>query len=187
MTNFSTYTTSGTATFPTTTVSVTLTTESAQVSSSIVTTIEAYTLYAPLIQLNFQSTDLTTPLQTLAPSSSPNSTPSPTANSGLSSGAKAGIGIGVAVIVIGILIGAFLWWRRRSHRYEGTNLRSPTPAEMQGHSKHETHELDEMKGGEIMGNPIYELTDAEGQKWAHEIHELPDGQGAMMVTPLSGG
>jgi hypothetical protein len=151
-----------------------------------VTTIQAYTLYAPLIQLNLQSTDLTTPLQTSAPSSSPSSSPSPTVSSGLSSGANAGIGIGAAIIVSGILIGAFLWWRRRNHRYAGTNLRSTTPAEMQGHSNYETHELDETKGGEIMGNPIYELTDAEGQKWAHEIHELPDGQGAMMVTPLSG-
>ena len=80
-------------------------------------------MFAPMFQLNFQSTDIqTTASTTSAADTSESSSSTPTADStsdgGLSSGAKIGIGVGVGVGAL-ILIGALAWFlmsRRRSKR-----------------------------------------------------------------------
>jgi hypothetical protein len=86
------------------------------------TAISQYTLYAPLIQLNRQSTDL--PSAIAAPTSTSTSsiplgtsllTDPPAPSSGLA--ARAGIGVGVTLAVVVILVLAFFasWRRRNAH------------------------------------------------------------------------
>ncbi|CAM1500614.1 Fc.00g097760.m01.CDS01 [Cosmosporella sp. VM-42] len=88
------------------------------------------TLRAPMIQLNFQSTDISTSTST-ASSTSSTSSPSPTndsSDSGLSSGAKIGIGVGVGLGGL-LLLAGLIWFilKRRKARMTTVDDYSPVP------------------------------------------------------------
>ncbi|KAI0505622.1 hypothetical protein F5B22DRAFT_651556 [Xylaria bambusicola] len=97
-------------------------------TSLAVALINTVTIYAPLFQLNFQSTDLPSvnPDRTAASTLSsthtiPGDSSSPTSSAagGLSTGAKAGIGVGAAVGAIGsiaLLTAIFLYYRKRARK-----------------------------------------------------------------------
>lgn len=78
------------------------------------------TLYAPMFQLKFQSTDITTTTLASTPSISSSSAPDSISksNAGLSTGAKIGIGVGVGIggILLAALVGWFVLWRKKSKR-----------------------------------------------------------------------
>ena len=86
-------------------------------------TIETYFLYAPMVQINWKSSDLVASTSSKTPSktsntavqvsqtSSPSPTPAP--SSGLSTGAKVAIGVVIPLVVIAALIAAFFFFRRR--------------------------------------------------------------------------
>ncbi len=98
--------------------------------------ISSFRLYAPLIQINWQASDLpstTSTVTTTSTSSASSTTPTgpiksdePKSNS--STGGKAGIGIGVAFLAIAILAAAFFLVRRHRRRngYGPAELGSPT-------------------------------------------------------------
>ncbi|KAK1248606.1 hypothetical protein MKX08_006826 [Trichoderma sp. CBMAI-0020] len=128
----------GVATIPTLATATTTETNSAttEVESSTFTRIT--TLYAPMIQLNFQASDLST-------STTASSTASPTASSpasetgtgngtsskssgGLSNGAKVGLGVGLGLgVALLLAFGAFIYYYRRS-RNNAVALRSELPS-----------------------------------------------------------
>ncbi|KAH8890963.1 hypothetical protein GQ53DRAFT_164843 [Thozetella sp. PMI_491] len=96
--------------------------------------INTYTLFAPMYQLNWQSSDRpdsSSAQQTSTSSAGSSSTPSPASSGtsgniasqtspppaestgGLSSGAAAGIGVGATVLVVAIVAAVFFLWRRK--------------------------------------------------------------------------
>lgn len=75
---------------------------------------------APLIQINWQSTDRTTPTATStspgSASTTPSSTPTPQSD-GLSRGATIGIAVAAAVVGLVLIAAVCTWMRRRRRRY----------------------------------------------------------------------
>jgi LPXTG-motif cell wall-anchored protein len=136
-----------------TTVSATVT--SASKVSVTAATITAFNMYAPMIQINWQSSDLPTTSTSTSGTSSASSRTSQTsiaqASSKLSTGAEAGIGVGVALGVIAIgIISWVLYRRRRKQEYVAAAGHSPT--------------------AEIGGSGIYEM----GKRGRNDPIELPD-------------
>ncbi|KAH6989916.1 hypothetical protein EDB80DRAFT_781752 [Ilyonectria destructans] len=86
------------------------------------------TLYAPMFQLKFQSTDITITTLASTPLISSSSPPDSTSksNAGLSTGAKIGIGVGVGIggILLAALVGWFVLWTKRSKRTLAAELGS---------------------------------------------------------------
>ncbi|KAL1877888.1 hypothetical protein Daus18300_002241 [Diaporthe australafricana] len=78
--------------------------------SSSVATISTFTAIAPLLQLMYQSSDVSTASTTGSSSSSDTATSS---GQGLSTGAAAGIGVGVGLGVVILAVAAFWFWRAR--------------------------------------------------------------------------
>ena len=109
--------------------------------------VSEYTLFAPLIQMNWQSTDRPSSSPTSTPTSSGTSSALPTAtsppSSGLTPGAKTGIGVGVTLGALAVVALIFLYWKRR-------NARSRTDAQ-----------------------PVYGFA---GKKGLHAGSELPTGR-----------
>ncbi|USW46713.1 Putative SKG6/AXL2 alpha-helix transmembrane domain-containing protein [Septoria linicola] len=81
---------------------------------SVSTLISVGTLFAPMIELRRQPSDmpLTTASNTSTAAAAALATSTST-SSGLPTGAKIGIGVAVPVIVLAIVLAAFLLWRRR--------------------------------------------------------------------------
>lgn len=111
--------------------------------------ISTYTLFAPLIQINWQSSD--------RPSWSATSTPTPSATSstlpptstvalprGLSTGAKAGIGVGIALGVLAMIaLVLFIYWKRKNAYAQA---RQDSPAATQPVATQPAYELNTKKG-----------------------------------------
>ncbi|KAI1367069.1 hypothetical protein F5Y08DRAFT_299329 [Xylaria arbuscula] len=113
----------------TVTVTETVQSFSVEFESESISYIDAVTVYAPLFQIHYQSTDLSLADSvtgssssasggdtTARPSISPSLSASPSNNAGLSTAAKAGIGVGVGLGGLGLLllsISIFLYRRRR--------------------------------------------------------------------------
>ncbi|KAK3687964.1 hypothetical protein B0T22DRAFT_479236 [Podospora appendiculata] len=76
-------------------------------------------VFAPMIQINFKSSDLATNAQTTSTTSTTSTaitsqTASPAAKQpAMSTGAIAGIAIGVALLFIGVIVAAILVWRKK--------------------------------------------------------------------------
>lgn len=98
------------------------------------TTVSLYTMYVPLIRINFQSSDIansttsssTNTVSIASSTSNPSSTASQasTSRTGLGAGAKAGIGIGAALgFVLLALLGFFVYKRRAEY----TKARQDSP------------------------------------------------------------
>ncbi|KAE9372012.1 hypothetical protein N431DRAFT_407864 [Stipitochalara longipes BDJ] len=101
--------------------------------------IPSYTLFAPLIQINWQATDRPSSSSTSSPASNTSPIPPPPPLSGLSGGAKAGIGVGMTLVAIALLgLGFFIYWKRR-HAYARAREDSPTATQV--------HELGAVKSG----------------------------------------
>lgn len=138
--------------------------------------ISQYTLLAPLIQINWQSTDRLSSSVTSTPVSSTTvSTSSSTATSapsqGLSTGAKAGIGVGIALGALALLALAFFIYQKRRNAYARARQDSPAaiqPYELSSGRKGPYHvsemptakQVSELAPGEVArheGGPIYEM------------------------------
>jgi hypothetical protein len=143
-------------------------------------TISEVVMYAPMIQLNFKSTDLpaTTNSTTVASSSSTSSGTSTTSlaaatshstSHGLSSGVKAGIGVGVtfgALAVIGLLAWFILWHRRAT--LAARQQRPAVGPELHGREKYELptkEQPTELGAGGMAGASV-------------ELHQMPVDTGA---------
>ncbi|KAB5586246.1 hypothetical protein GE09DRAFT_58134 [Coniochaeta sp. 2T2.1] len=105
-------------TVPATVTATTTSTNGVRATDTVV--LDNILVFAPLIQINWQSTDRTTPSSTVGSASQPtvsSSTTTTTSNSsGLSKGATIGIAVGAAVLGL-ILIAVFtIWMRRRKQR-----------------------------------------------------------------------
>ena len=122
-------------------------------SESVATTVN---LWAPMIQLNFQSSDLAPPtsIPSTSPSSGPSSGPSSTLidplPSSLSPGVAAAIAVPVSVVGLALILGfvAFVWRHRRRQ------LRA-TP-ELGGWSVHKDHST---------AKPLYPSRSVREKKW----------------------
>lgn len=88
-------------------------------------TVNNFTLFAPLFQLIHQPSDLTTAdagtiasngISIPAASATSNQTSSNQSTSGLSTGAAVGIGVGVAAALAGMLVLAYFAWRSKRRR-----------------------------------------------------------------------
>lgn len=146
--------------------------------SSSVATISTFSVYAPLLQLMYQSSDVsttTTPSSSsIMPSSSGEETDS-SGNLGLSKGASAGIGVGVGLGVVILAAAIFWFWRVRrkdmkmaasDHRPNSDNFRdsrpgvleAKSPLELQGY--HTVPEIDshtrlqEVQGEGVHGSRV---------------------------------
>ncbi|PMD22647.1 hypothetical protein NA56DRAFT_93305 [Hyaloscypha hepaticicola] len=129
--------------------------------------VSEYILFAPLIQMNWQSTDRPSSSPTSTPTSSGTSGTLPTAtsppSSGLTPGAKAGIGVGVTLGALAVVALIFLYWKRR-------NARSRTDVqpvyELAG-KKNGLHADSELQ----TGREFIELPAGEERRHVHEMHE----------------
>lgn len=121
--------------------------------NSSITTISTFSAYAPLLQLMYQSSDVstTTSSSSSTTSSSKGQGTNSSGSQGLSTGASAGIGVGVGLGVV-ILVGAAFWyWRVRQknmntkasdERPDAGNfadgraggVETKSPLELQGHN-----------------------------------------------------
>jgi len=144
-------------------------------------TISIYSIYAPLIQINFQASDLTSSASRTSSASSSTSsisstspintnTSTPTPAPGLSTGAKAGIGIGVALGALAVACLAFyIVWSRKKHTYV------PAPE-----NPTQTYELGETNKGPYatselpQGSQIVEL--GPGEDAVHEERHVAELQ-----------
>ena len=92
-------------------------------------TLTSFEVYAPMIEIRWQSSDRSahTPTNTGSRSTSPPAQNSSSGSSGLSTGAKAAIGVVVPVAVIAILVGIFFFWRRKIKKLENNNNDWPAP------------------------------------------------------------
>lgn len=85
--------------------------------SSSITTISTFTAHAPLLQIMYQSSDISP--ATTSSSSTTSTLSVQTTNSsgsqGLSTGASAGIGVGVGLGVVILATAAFWYWRGRQN------------------------------------------------------------------------
>lgn len=121
-----------------------------------------FQVFAPLIDIRWQSSDRSGAASDGASPASATNTERQQDSAGLSTGVKAGIGVGVAIGVMAILLGLFFFWRRSKK----------TPREPRGERIHEDKH-------EVEGNPVYELEEDRelpeaGHKnppW-HERHEV---------------
>lgn len=128
-------------------------------------------IYAPLIQLNWQASDLTSATSSSTPSIPASaSTLSPTAapSSGLSSGAKAGIGIGVALGALAVLALAFFIYKRRQNAYALAKQHSPveSPYELQA-GKKGSYAVPELPSG----TQVSELEPGGVKAETRQVHE----------------
>ena len=146
-------------------------------------TIETAFLYGPLIQINFQNTDilsLSSPISTTTSSvqgtavstTISEGTYSPTATpnqdqSGLSSGAKIGLGVGIPLGVLAIVAIIFIsLWRRQQRRVEPSNFHE-AEAPYGDYGTRENIELDGAKSRqEVLGSAVAAelLTDGYGHQ-----------------------
>lgn len=91
--------------------------------SSSIATISTFSAYAPLLQIMYQSSDVST--TTTSSSSSTTSTSSGqgtnlSGSQGLSTGASAGIGVGVGLGLVILASAAFWYWRARQKNTKTT-------------------------------------------------------------------
>jgi LPXTG-motif cell wall-anchored protein len=124
--------------------------------------ISTYIIYASLIQINRQSSDLlattTTPssISSLPSTTSTSATSTSQPQSGLSTGAQAGLGVGISLGVVVVALLLFFLYRRRKHNYAPTE--QPLPTEPSAH---------ELNGASDRRNHVYELPDTtEAQRRA---------------------
>ena len=141
------------------------------VSSQYVPT---FTVYAPMFQLNFQSTDLPASSTTQsrqstgAPTMSvPTETNTGAPDAGLSAGARAGIGVGVAAVVIGLLVAIVLLVRRRKRREAGVTPQSGQSA----HWKVQTQQYPQ-KPQELGSGAYYEMLDQSHPRYEMQGDEV---------------
>lgn len=136
--------------------------------------VSTYSVLAPMIQLLYQSSDIST---IALSSASSQATSSSIQAQGLSTGAKAGIGVGVALaVIIAATIGVSLWWAksRRGRKSVPDNQRASAevflgelaegeakqgPVELQGFNKPAELDLEAKQGPvELQGhNKLAEL------------------------------
>lgn len=126
------------------------TTVSLSQSTYAVTT---YEIYAPMIEIRWQSSDL----PANSTSSSQASTSSAAASAELSTGTKAAIGVVIPVVILASFALGILLWRRRQSR-TSSKLDSAAPA-------HDRSTNDE-RSLELQGNALLEM---EEQRKAHEM------------------
>lgn len=145
----------------TTTLSVTLSSNGVT-STSLGTFVSPGGINALGIRMVYQSSDLSTSTSSTSKpasntaqttsstssSSTSSSSPTSTPSSGLSTGAKAAIGVSIPLAVLAILVGVFLWWRRRSQRYNAVGTGQPAY-----HSPTTDNKAPPLYGGD----PVYEL------------------------------
>jgi hypothetical protein len=150
--------------------------------------LSSLTIFAPMIQLNFQSTDLpqtstsSTDLARASTSSTPSLTPTPTVapavpaakNNNLSSGAIAGISLAGALVAIILAIFVTVLWRRREKLGRQSKEQENVPTlnympEMDSESFRPKHQ--ELPGQtyvyEIGSPDVHELP---AQKWSQRQH-----------------
>ncbi|KAI9163633.1 hypothetical protein HJFPF1_05254 [Paramyrothecium foliicola] len=163
-------------------------------ASSETVTERTYTMWAPMFQLNFQSTDVETttssgprPGSTQKPPAGSTSEPtaasttseplpssdSQTSSGGLSTGAAAGIGAGVAVAAIAaLLLIAFLIWRRR-RRHRESRLHGSS-----GSSGPEKH------ASPGAANGGYVRQEDTASNWTHGNYEMQPGHRSAQRSEL---
>lgn len=104
--------------------------------SSSVATISTFTAYVPLLQLMYQSSDVSATTSPSATSTSSGEGSNSSGSQGLSTGASAGIGVGVGLGVIILAAFAFWFWRSRrknrkraalGHRWNAGDSRDSRP------------------------------------------------------------
>ncbi|KAK2607778.1 hypothetical protein N8I77_006430 [Diaporthe amygdali] len=113
--------------------------------SSSVATISTFSAYAPLLQLMYQSSDIsstTSPPSTTSTSSGQETNSS--GGQGLSTGASAGIGVGVGLGVIILAAAAFWFWRVRRK-----NMKTAAP----NHASNSENFRDSRPGGSEAKSP----------------------------------
>ena len=136
--------------------------------STTVAVLEEVLVYAPLIQINWQSTDRpsSTPLpgsttsatsQTATPTSS-TATPRP---SGLSQGATIGIAVAAAIVGL-VLVGALIVWMRRRRQRPGVMPTLPPDSFANAGKPHG------------MGGDVY-VAEAPTERSVHEVDGLNKG------------
>ncbi|KUJ10486.1 uncharacterized protein LY89DRAFT_627027 [Mollisia scopiformis] len=155
-------------------------------SSASVFLQDQYVLSAPLIQINWQSSDRISSTTSGFGSSSPTSTSSSpasqtsssistqtsTPSSGLSTGAKAGLGVGIAAVVLAFVALAFFIYRKRKNAYAQTGQDSPPT----------TQPLYEMNGGKKdyysgqaelpSERSVWELPPKDNKPQPQQVHEM---------------
>jgi hypothetical protein len=130
-------------------------------------TVSIYTLSAPLIQINWQSSDRPSSSATPTPTSSGTSSTLPPTNTaapplGLSTGAKAGIGVGITLGVLAVIVLAFFIYYKRQNAY----------AQAKRDSRAATQP--------VATQPVYELNTKKG---SYPMAELPTGRDVAKLPP----
>lgn len=176
------------------TLPTTITASPGDAAKAITTTITAYTLWAPLIQLNFQASDLGTTTTTSASSgssasaitsslpSSPTSA-APTSPSqaqttlavsqhstGFSTGAKAGIGVAAGVAAVAIVAALALWLLYRRSRLQSRPKDESGTWELIGVRKRPYPSVSELsQPAPELPQPIPELAISRDPRAVHEL------------------
>jgi hypothetical protein len=160
------------------------------VSLTHMTTIQSYFAFAPLIQINWQASDIVRTSSTLSQNSSvpaaPGSTPLPKPNSaptGLSVGAKAGIGVGATLVVLAL---SFVILSVCHRRRKARRRKEPSPHELEDNPTMKRTELDAFKKpSELGGGLAHELgTETEEQKAELEAGTPPSNSNANVYHEL---
>jgi hypothetical protein len=154
-----------------------------------VVAISQFLVYAPLFQLNFQSTDITSSTTSASTgsgitTSTLTTTPTQSPSSGLTTGAQAGIGVACGILGL-FLIGALAWWlRKRSRRSKVIpTLPPPHPFDKPKHiaeapTERDAHEVEANKPGTYAA-----------QQQQHKQHMQPQQYGqqpGVQYTPQYG-
>jgi hypothetical protein len=92
--------------------------------TSSIQTISTFSAYAPLLQLMYEISDIST--ATSSSTTTPSGSQEP-ARQGLSTGASAGIGVGVGLGVILLATAAFWFWRMKRGTRKNTKAPRPEP------------------------------------------------------------
>lgn len=123
-------------------------------------TITTYEIYAPMIEIRWQSSDLSLNSTSTSSTPAPTAVRTPAVSGSLSTGAKAAIGAVIPVVVL-IAIGLSIYfWRRRQSR-TGSQAEATVPAQ-------HAHDLStsDRRPSELRGIALHEMED---QRRAHEM------------------